>query len=312
MGENPQWALATHIILAVELSCSRKDFHITMKLMPRGLRIIAVVLLFGAAFGIIRGIQLFTNQHTISAASVHQASAVYHATITIARKQDLFEPFVLTVKPNTVVSWQNDDTVVHRFTTTPQQSNFLNPQSFSFTVGASGHSTFVFTRPGLYHYYETTEDSWNSTFSRVAAAKNLRHYPMAMDGVIWVQGAIRNLPTTTLNFVLQGHDMFASEFLAIAPSGAVTWHNLDEDPHFIGLVPGWSSPINPVDIGLYRIAGTDDIPGGASVTVLFPTPGLYYYYCRNHDEVDVVTHRARALMMASEYPIPMEGFVLVA
>ncbi len=189
---------------------------------------------------------------------------------------------------------------------------FLNPQSFSLTVGASGHSTFVFTRPGLYHYYETTQDSWNSTFSRVEAGRNFRHYPMAMEGVIWVQGAIRNLPTTTINFVLQGHDMFASEFLAIAPGGAVTWHNLDEDPHFIGLVPGWSAPINPHDIGLYRIAGTDDIPGGASVTVLFPTPGLYYYYCRNHDQVDAATHRARALMMASEYPIPMEGFVLVA
>src|SRR5579872_287583 len=261
-----------------------------MKTIPRGLYIIVVVLLFGTAFGIIRGIQLFTDQHTISAAGLHQAPTVFHATVTIARNQDLFAPFVLPVQPNTVVTWQNDDTVAHHFTTTPtstQQRFFLNPQSFSLTVGASGHTTFIFTRPGLYHYYETTQDSWNSTFSRVVAGKNLRHYPMAMEVVIWVQGAVRNLPTTTINFVLHGHDMFASEFLAIAPAGAVTWHNLDEDPHFVGLVAGWSAPINPSDIGLYRIAGTDDIPGGASVTVLFPTPGLYYYYCRNHDQVDV-------------------------
>jgi hypothetical protein len=85
----------------------------------------------------------------------------------------------------------------------------------------------------------------------------------------------------------------------------------DEDPHFVGLVEGWSAPVNPVDIGLYRIAGTDDVPGGARISVLFDTPGLYYYYCRNHDQVDPLTHRARALPMASEYPIPMEGFVLV-
>jgi plastocyanin len=130
-----------------------------------------------------------------------------------------------------------------------------------------------------------------------------------------VQGPLHKLPQSTINFVVQGHDMFASEFIAIATNGAVTWHNLDEDPHFVGLVAGWSSPsspINPVDIGLYRIAGTDEIPGGDSITVLFTHPGLYYYYCRNHDRVDPQTHRAKPLMMASEYPIPMEGFVLVA
>ena len=286
-----------------------------MKTMPRGLHIIAVVLLISIALGIMRSIQLFTGQHTISATDVHQAPAVFHATVIIARKQDLFEPFVLIVKPNTIVTWQNDDTIAHHFTTTPtsrQQQVFLNPQSFSLTVAASEHATFMFIHPGLYHYYETTKDTWNSTFSRVVAGATLQHYPIAMEGVIWVQGTIQNLPTTTINFVLNGHDMFASEFLAIAPTGAVTWHNLDEDPHFIGLVAGWSAPINPADIGLYRVAGTDDIPGGASVTVLFPTPGLYYYYCRNHDQVDTATHRVRALMMASEYPIPMEGFVLVA
>jgi plastocyanin len=287
-----------------------------MKKMPRGLRIIAVVLLFAAAFGLLRGIQFFTDHHTTSAAGVHQTVVNAHATVTIVRNQDLFEPFVLTIQPHTVVTWQNNDSVAHHFTTTPistsQQHIFLNPQSFSLTVAANGYSTFVFTRPGLYHYYETAKDSWNSTFARVEAGANLRHYPMAMEGVIWVQGTLQNLPTTIINFVLHGHDMFASEFLAITPDGAVTWHNLDEDPHFVGLVDGWSAPINPVDIGLYRIAGTDDIPGGASVTVLFPTPGLYYYYCRNHDQVDAATHRVHALMMASEYPIPMEGFILVA
>jgi hypothetical protein len=62
---------------------------------------------------------------------------------------------------------------------------------------------------------------------------------------------------------------------------------------------------------LYRLAGTGEVTGGGSTTVLFNTPGLYYYYCRNHDKVDPATKRAFPLPMASEYPIPMEGFVLV-
>ncbi|HLL79809.1 MAG TPA: hypothetical protein VKT25_09930, partial [Ktedonobacteraceae bacterium] len=202
--------------------------------------------------------------------------------------------------------------VTHVFGTTPQHSSFLNPQAFSFRVKPGGEVIFRFTVPGIYHYYETREDEWNATYLRVVARVGLRHYPLSMEGVIWVQGPLSGLPHSAINFVLQGHDMFASEFIAIATNSAVTWHNLDEDPHFVGLVAGWIAPINPVDIGLYRIAGTDEVPGGDSVTVLFSRPGLYYYYCRNHDEIAPQTHRAQPLAMASEYPIPMEGFVLVA
>jgi hypothetical protein len=53
------------------------------------------------------------------------------------------------------------------------------------------------------------------------------------------------------------------------------------------------------------------VRGGAFVTILFDIPGLYYYYCRNHAEVDPVDHRVTARAMSSEFPVPMEGFVLV-
>src|SRR5207249_6834653 len=62
---------------------------------------------------------------------------------------------------------------------------------------------------------------------------------------------------------------------------SVSWHNFDTDPHFIALVPGLSTAsngaqtdINPVDIGVNRIAGTDDVPGGDTITVIFSKPGL--------------------------------------
>ena len=240
-----------------------------------------------------------------------KTSNIPDATIIIPQGQDLFVPFILTVPLHTKVVWRNNDVVEHDVTTTVQHTTFLNPQPVSLRVPAGEQSQFTFDKAGLYHYYEPTVSTWNTTLSRVAATKGTPHFPLAMDGVIWVQGAIRGLPTSTINEVVAGHDEFASEFIAIQQPGGVTWHNFDADPHFVGLVAGWSSSVNPVDIGLYRIAGTDDTPGGASTTVLFDKPGLYYYYCRNHDVVDPLTHRAQALPMASEYPVPMEGFVLV-
>ena len=231
--------------------------------------------------------------------------------VTIPRSKNLFEPFILPVEPGTVVTWQNDDLHAHPFMTTPDHALFLNRQSFSFDVAAGASVHFTFTRPGLYHYFETRLDSWNSLLSRVVAGEKKINYPPSMEGIIWVQGSPGTLPSTVVNFVLSGHDDFASEFLAITRDGAVTWHNLDTDAHFVGEAEGWTAPINPADMGLYRIAGTDEEPGGDFVTVLFHTPGLYYYYCRNHTSVDPVDHRATARAMSSEFPIPMEGFVLV-
>ncbi len=232
-------------------------------------------------------------------------------SVTIPRAQDLFEPFILTIEPHTLVTWRNDDTVAHKFTTTPDHNTFLNPQSFSLTVAAGKSFQLPFTQPGLYHYYDTAVATWNTTFSRVAARKGTPRFPLAMDAVIWVRGPISGLPTATLNHIPQGHDEFASEFIAISSPGAASWHNFDEDPHFFGIVPNWPTPINPVTVGLYRMAGTQNVPGGQTVTILFNTPGLYYYYCRNHDRIDATTNRALPLTKASEYPLPMEGFVLV-
>nr|HET6901403.1 hypothetical protein [Ktedonobacteraceae bacterium] len=234
-----------------------------------------------------------------------------HASVTIPRAQDLFEPFILTVEPQTIVTWKNDDTVSHVIATTPDHSSFLNPHAFSLTVAAGQSLQFTLLQPGLYHYYDTTAASWNTDFSRVTARKGTPRFPLAMDAVIWVRGPISGIPTATLNHIPQGHDEFASEFIAISSPGAASWHNYDEDPHFFGLAPNWPAPINPVDVGLYRMAGTQNVPGGQTVTILFNTPGLYYYYCRNHDRIDTTTNRAQALTKASEYPLPMEGFVLV-
>lgn len=252
-----------------------------------------------------------TYNNIILAHSSLPTKTVSQASITIEHKQELFAPFLKSVQPQTTVTWENDDIVTHVFTTTPQKSVFLNPQPFSFRVAPGKSVTFTFTQQGLYHYYDTTMTTWNTTFSRVVANKGTPSFPLAMDGVLWVQGAINNLPLASVNQIPDGHDDYLTEFLAINQYGTISWHNFDSDAHILGLVPGWKAPINPIDIGLYRIAGTNDVPGGDTVTVSFSTPGLYYYYCKNHVDIDSITHRAKATAMASEYPMAMEGFVLV-
>jgi plastocyanin len=240
--------------------------------------------------------------------------------VTIVQDQELFEPFILVVSPTTTVTWQNNDTVTHTIVTTPDQTPFLNLHAFSLTVAAGQRAEFKLVQPGLYHYYDPSMATWNTADARVAAKKGVPNYPLAMDGMIWVKGAISNLPSATTNRIPPKHDDFVSEFLAITP-GSVSWHNFDTDPHFVALVPGWSATtdppqalaeINPTDIGVNRIAGTDDVPGGDTITVIFSKPGLYYYYCVNHAHIDAATRRAEAFKGASEYPIPMEGFILVS
>ena len=253
----------------------------------------------------------YITHNTIAALNSLPTKKASQAIITILHDQELFDPFLLAVQPGTTVSWENDDTVSHVFMTTPQKSAFLNPQPFSLNVAPGERVLLTFTKPGIYHYFDPAMSSWNTSFSRVEARKGLPRFPLAMDGMLWVQGTINNLPLAAVNQIPKGHDEFATEFLAINRFGTISWHNFDSDPHIFGLVQGWSAPINPTNIGLYRIAGTDDVHGGDTVTLSFSTPGLYYYYCMNHVDIDPSTHRAQAIPMASEYPLPMEGFVLV-
>ena len=273
-------------------------------------------LILGLGIGLLLGTTLFTKSSFAASTSVSQSPAPL-TVVAIPASQEIFEPYILEVKPNTTITWQNKDAVGHVITTTSQQSSFLNPVSFSLKAAAGQSVQFTFKQPGLYHYYDNTQATWNATDARVQANKGVPHYPLAMDGVIWVPGPISGLPSAESNRIPNGHDDFVTEFLAINP-GTVSWHNFDTDPHFLALVPGWSASanpsqanINPAEIGINRIAGTDDVPGGDTITVIFSKPGLYYYYCPNHARIDAGTHRAAAFQAASEYPMPMEGFILV-
>ncbi len=233
------------------------------------------------------------------------------ASVTLPQGQDLFSPFLLAVEPNTMVTWQNNDTASHTIMTTGDQSSFLNPEPFSLTVAAGHTASFTLTKPGIYDYFDNTQAKWDTTDHRVAANKGVPNFPLAMEGVIWVQGPLSGLPSTATN-VIPGKDDFTTDFIAITQGGTVSWHNSDTDVHYVGLVVGWSTPINPVDMGDNKLKGTHDAPPqGETKTITYTTPGLYYYYCRVHADPNSQWHRAQAHKDASEFPIPMEGFVLV-
>jgi plastocyanin len=216
------------------------------------------------------------------------------------------------VQPNTIVTWQNNDTVSHTIMTTWDQSTFLNPQAFSLRAAAGQKISFTFTKPGLYDYFDNTRAKWVDADQRVKAYTGVPNFPLAMEGIIWVQGHMSGLPSSANNIIPGGKDAFTTDFIAIKQGGTVFWHNSDTDKHFVALVYGWSAPINAADVGPYQIKGTEDAPPtGATTAVTFTTPGLYYYYCSAHADVNLTWHRAQAHKDASEAPIPMEGFVLV-
>ena len=272
---------------------------------------VAIILVSGLVIGIVLGTTLFSSRDTDAIPDNIQQKPAPLTTVTLPKGQEIFTPFILPVHLNTTVTWKNNDTVNHTILSTPDQSSFLNVNAITLSVAAGQSVKFTFTRPGLYHYYDNTMATWNKTTSRVAANKGVPNFPLAMDGVIWVQGSINFLPSAATNHIPASHDDFATEFTAINSGGTLSIHNFDTDPHFVAEVPDLAAPLNPAELGINRIGGTDDVPGGETITLFFTTPGLYYYYCPNHAVIDKAWHRAAAFKAASEYPIPMEGFVLV-
>jgi plastocyanin len=252
------------------------------------------------------------SNHRSLSALFHQASAIPRATITIPRSQMLFTPFILVIQPGTRVSWQNRDGVAHTIVTTASSQAFLNPQAVRLSIPAGQTSTFAFMRPGLYDYFDPTQASWNRADRRVSARPGVPHYPLAMEGILWVQGPLTDLSSPVSNSIIPGHDEFSQDFIALPLAGTIIWHNADQDDHIIAPVPGWQAPINPLNPGQIVLKGTDAQPGGGTEKLTLSIPGLYYYYCPLHASVQSLWKRAQAHKDASEAPLPMEGFILVA
>jgi plastocyanin len=290
---------------SIRLHTHDKEVFMPKVLLQLSGTLVAVVL--GAMILVACGSSASSGTKTTSASPSSQP-----ASVTIPAGQELFAPFILVVQPGTIVTWQNNDRIVHPIMSTSDHSTFLNPQTFSLVAAADQKVSLTFTKPGVYDYFDKTQATWDATDHRVKANKGVPNFPLAMEGVIWVQGPLRGLPSAATNVIPSGKDDFTTDFLTISQGGTVSWHNSDTDAHFVGLVAGWSAPINPVDIGDNKLKGTNEAPPqGETKTITYPTPGLYYYYCPTHADINRQWHRAQAHTDASEFPLPMEGFVLV-
>lgn len=271
-----------------------------------GTLLVTTLIVIGATTLVVRG----NSAAPVTASSTTPKQST-SPTVTIPQAQEVFAPFIQTVQPHTTVTWKNDDTVTHMITTTWDQSTFMNPEPFSMIVSAGQTATFTFTKSGIYHYFDNTQATWDTKLNRVSAHKGVPNFPLAMEGIIWVQGPITGLSSSVMNGIPSGNDNFTNEFVAITQGGTVSWHNADTDQHVIALVQGWSSPVNTETISITPIAGTNAMKNGETKTLSFNKPGLYYYYCPNHAAQNTQWHRAQAHPDASIFPIAMEGFVLV-
>ena len=142
-------------------------------------------LVVGGVLGAVLGTTLFTKRGpTLSTTPKRPTPVPPLTTVTIPQGQELFDPFILEVQPNTTVTWQNNDKVAHTIMTTSDQTPFLNLKAFLLTATAGQRVQFTFVEPGLYHYYDPTMANWNTANMRVAAKKGLPNYPLAMEGAL--------------------------------------------------------------------------------------------------------------------------------
>jgi plastocyanin len=249
---------------------------------------------------------------TAATNGLSQGADIASTTVTMLHGLDVFDPFIMPVTPGTAVTFHNADAIPHVVMTTPEKDIYLNLTTFDLTVQPGQSATLTLAQPGLYHYYDATVATWSTSYLRVIPDKGVPRYPMAMEGVIWVQGTVAGLPDHAFNYIVHLKDQIANNFVAISTGGTVTWHNYDTDVHFFQTVLGWDAPINPTEVGISKLLGSDAAPpDGESRSITFTQPGLYYYFCFTHALVDPNLLRVYARDFASEYPVPMEGFVLV-
>jgi plastocyanin len=237
--------------------------------------------------------------------------SVQNATVTLASGTGAL-PYVVTVQTGATITWKNADSVAHTLTTTPAHDSYLNLASVQVALAPGASSSFTFTKAGLYDLYDPAFAQWDLSDQRVGAKPGARGFPETLEEIVWVHGPISGVPTSDKVQIPSGHDEFGDQFLAIQSGGTLTWFNADTDVHVINTVPGWTNGVNPTQLTVGGVKGTQDAPpNGGSSSETFAQPGLYYYYCSAHADIDQAAHRAVAHKDASEYPIPMEGFLLV-
>ena len=105
-------------------------------------------------------------------------------TVNIPDTSMMFEPWAITVKAGTTVTWTNNDEDMHVAATVPGLAAAAMP-TLSLP-GDGGTASHTFSQPGVYYYYCPVHADWSASKDTMVPLKSYGSYPYIMDGLIIV------------------------------------------------------------------------------------------------------------------------------
>lgn len=104
--------------------------------------------------------------------------------ITIPEDSMMFEPWDLTVKAGTTVTWTNEDGDMHVASPVPDYVTQTFP-TLSLP-GSGGTASHTFDQPGVYYYYCAVHARWDAGTGTMVPLTSYGSYPYVQDGIIVV------------------------------------------------------------------------------------------------------------------------------
>jgi plastocyanin len=210
------------------------------------------------------------------------------ATVTIPG--DSYKPPTIVIDVGQTVTWVNKDTDPHVSTTVPG-----TPASFTLVHPPGKPGSFTFTKAGVYPYYCIDHATFNPTLRRAAARKEADTFPVAMEGLIVVKGpGLMGAPATTMKI---SGGAYAPNIAVVRAGGKVTWINDDHTAHAATFV-GTGTP---------KLS----LAPGTSGSATFAKPGIYFFYDERFATYDSKLGLAAAKKGAPNFPVAMQGYVVV-
>jgi plastocyanin len=217
-------------------------------------------------------------------------TSVQAAGTTVTIPGDSYLPAAIMIEVGQTVTWVNKDSDPHVTASVPG-----TPESFVLPTAAGKSSSFRFTKPGIYPYYCLDHATYNPNLRRAVARKEADLYPIAMEGLIMVKGpGFRGAPSATVNIT---RGAYGPDIVVVRVGGKVTWTNGDTGEHVVA-VHGAEIP----KLGLAP---------GKSQTATFARPGIYLFYDERQTTYNSRVGLAAAKKGTSNFPVAMQGYVVV-
>jgi plastocyanin len=215
---------------------------------------------------------------------------VQAAGTTVMIPGDYYIPAAITIGVGQTVTWVNKDSDPHVTT-----NGLGAPAPFTLVHPPGKSTSFTFTKPGVYVYYCLDHATYSPKLHRVVARKESDAFPVAMEGLIVVKGpGFTGAQSATVNI---SGGAFAPDIPVVQAGGKVTWTNSGTDSHRV-VVTG---------AGVPRL----DLAAGKSQTVTFAKPGIYFFYDEGYATYKSKVGLATAKKGTPNFPVAMQGYVIV-